>query len=144
MSKLESMQRLAERLIAKAGVERTVTVRWNRDRCKLGRSTIAHAHYDSGDICVRRGVKDWRDLIRHEVAHLLPGGRGHRQSYTRALAKTGDRHAKAAMREYDIAVKGKRHRHDWIRGYEITRRTTTKGLLITYEARCRLCGKETP
>jgi len=144
MSKLESMQGYAEKLLAKAGVERSVSVRWSGDRCRLKPRYLAHAHYDSGDICVRRGLKNWRDTIRHEIAHLLPGGRGHQQSFERALARAGDSHAIAAMRQYDIAVKGKRHHHDWIRGSEQSRKATATGLVVTYDARCRLCGKQVP
>ena len=144
MSKLESMQRYAERLLVKAGIERPVTLQWSGTTCKFSQRLIAHAHYKTGVICVRRGLKDWRDTIRHEVAHLLPGGAGHQRPFTRVLARTGDRHAKAAMRMYDIAVKGKRHHHDWIRGSEQNRMTTAKGLVVTYDARCRLCGKQVP
>jgi hypothetical protein len=144
MGKLETMQRYAVRLLAKANVNRPVNIQWAGATCKLKRREIAHAHYDSGNICIRRGQHNWRDTIRHEIAHLLPGGRGHRQSFTKALARTGDAHAKAAMREYDIAVKGKRHHHKWIRGLEVARRTTSAGLSITYSAHCHLCGKEIP
>jgi len=150
MSKLETMQRQADRLAAKTGISHPVTVRWVSAPCRLNRYTAAHAHVSQRDpnfgaICVKRGAKDLRGLMAHEVAHFLPGGKGgHREGFTRALARAGDRHAIAAMREYDIAVKGKRHHHDWIRGSEQSRRATTRGLIVTYDARCRLCGKQVP
>ena len=149
MSKLESMNRLANKEAKKLGIDVTLTVVWKADcpvrSSRWNRYTTAHAHcypppsVAYGTICVRRGLRDWRSTIKHEVAHFVPKGYGHGNlAFLEARAKQG---SKVAARY--LIQKGKRRcpRHNWMRGRVISEKATGKGLLVLYESRCINCGK---
>ena len=150
MGKLEVMQRLADREAAKLGVTLPInvvwtgTITWHGKPCKVTRNGTAHAHIAKDDpargtICVRRGFEDWRDTIKHEVAHFAPGAHGHGLGYQKARAKQGDRYAKQRLRR---AGKLRCAKHRWIKMAPKDSRATAAGLVITYHARCDECGKE--
>lgn len=90
-------------------------------------------------ICVKRGVVDWRDAIRHEVAHFAPGGNGHGLGFVVARAAQGHRGAKRHL----VAIGARRcPKHFWSRRRVKSRTVSAKGITIVYSAYCTECGKE--
>ena len=145
MASLAVMQRAAEREIKKLGLLAVpVRVQWaGRATCKLSRRWHnAHAHCYPGEmfgtICVRRGLKgDWRELIRHEVAHFGPDGKGHGTGFLKTRAAQG---SVSARRELVAAGKARCARHQWLLGAELERKVTRRGIVVTYSGKCRNCG----
>jgi len=151
MAKLEVMQRLADKEAAKLGIDTKLTVRWSGGECRIrGRYVEAHAHcrkYEDrpltvvtyGWICVKRGITDWRDTIRHEVAHFVTKGQHGSASFLKVRAAQGDRIAKQRL-----VVMGKRRcpGHEWQILSRKETKVTARGLLRLYKAYCTRCGKE--
>lgn len=146
MSKLDSMQRLAEREAHKLGVSDPVTIQWapGEGKCKFRRMELAHAHYrgsERGLICIRRGLRDWRETIKHEVAHLLPGARHDSIGFLRARAKQGSLSARATLAQRG---KGRCPGHEWYDDGLISSTITRKGRVRITRVSCRVCGKSQP
>ena len=147
MATLAAMQRCADRTAAKLGIATPVTVRFSGGDCKLRRRWhLAHAHCHPSDpmfgaVCVRRGLgKGWENTIRHEVAHFAaPKGAHHRQlAFVQACATLGDNGAKSILRH-----EGRMRcpRHEWRSIEQLSSHATSKGLVCTYRAKCRNCGR---
>ena len=146
MSKLESMQRAAERAAHKLGIEVAVSVQWapGKGKCKLRRLELAHAHYrgpERGLIHIRRGLKDWRDAIKHEVAHFVPGARHDSTSFLRARASQGSLPARAALAQRG---KGRCPGHEWYDFALLSNTITRRGRIRITQVACRVCGKRQP
>lgn len=147
MSKLETMHRLARREAVKLGVNPDIVrVEWapGKGQCKLPRYGYAHIHIrgnERGLIHIRRGLKDWRDCIKHEVAHLVPGGRHNGLGFLRARAKQGSLKAKATLAQRG---KGRCPGHSWYQSRLLSETITRRGLVRIYQAACSICGKRVP
>lgn len=147
MASLAAMQRAAEREAKKLGITTPLTVQWaGPSTCKVRKQHAAHAHCGPsasayGMICIRRGnPNDWRETIKHEVAHFAPGANNHGVGFIKALAAQGSIYAKR-----QLVAMGKRRcpKHEWTRlGMPVSQTITPRGLMLTYRAYCRLCGKE--
>ncbi len=152
MGKLDIMQCLADREAKKLGIDTPLTVVWSgtvthNDRpCRVRGFTIAHAHTGKrdgsrGTICIQRGLADWRDTIKHEVAHFVPGGQHTGTGFLRARARQGSRTAKRELR-----ARGKMRcsGHQWRTFTELDRKVRRSGIVVTHAAYCTECGKQIP
>ena len=145
MARLDSMQRLADKEAARLGIPTKLTVRWSGGDCRCTGRSLAHAHVSGdrkGTICVKHPATDWRNTIRHEVAHFGPkGGTINHGSaaFLKARAKQGDRISKQRL-----VVMGLRRcpGHEWNIIERKETKVTSRGLLRLYKAYCRKCGKE--
>lgn len=144
------MQRLANREAVRLGVDMPLRIVFSgtithRDKpCRVRGRVLAHAHVSGpakGTICVARGLKDWRDTIKHEVAHFARGGGNHGLGFLKARAIQGDPSSKLHLIRIGKARCGK---HDWERGRQISVESTRRGMVYTYSAKCWKCGKEIP
>lgn len=156
MASLKTLQAVAEREARKLGVDAPIRVvfsgtisRTDLDKpCRLKARQWAHAHcYKSspeyGTICIRRGLSDWRDTIKHEVAHFVSGGhdhggRGRISGFVKARAKQGDKGAQLAMVR---AGKKRCPKHEWRRDELLSQTMTSRGLVEVYSASCWKCYK---
>lgn len=146
MNKMESFQRLANREAKRLNIEAALTMRWDSDcKYRLNRYTLAHAHCHKGDseygtICIKRGLIDPRETIKHEVAHFVRGGTHRGVGFLKARVKQGSKSAKISLKRM-----GKmRCTHVWGKRREVSRKVTRSGLAVLYEARCYDCGKSIP
>lgn len=154
MPTLEQLQRAADSAARKLNITTTPRVVWAAsarkagDGCWLKRRTLAHAHTGRDwKICVRREYafdpsyqrrRDWESLMRHEVAHFVPEGRGHRNGHVAAMALAGDRRAQRRATRLGMRRCGK---HEWQRIRTISQKWTERGLVTTSVAQCRKCRK---
>ena len=85
MGKLAAMDRLANKEAKKLGIKMRLNV-LRHTQCPTKHQwyyyRVAHAHCypdtkEYGTICIRWGYKDWRNAIKHEVAHFVPNGHDH-------------------------------------------------------------------
>lgn len=156
MASLKTLQAVAEREARRLGVDAPIRVVWSgtitRDdlggkTCKVGRN-LAHAHcYKTsptyGVICFRRGLRDWRETIKHEVAHFVSGGhdhggRGRISGFVKARAMQGDKGAKLALVR---AGKKRCPKHEWRRDELLSETMTSRGLVQRWAASCWKCYK---
>lgn len=87
--------------------------------CKVEPRNWAHCHVRDGKcprgtICISRhvtkvGVKEWHQLIAHEVTHLAVKSSHKSVTFARRMVTLGQ----ADYREARLVRAQKRHRHDW-------------------------------
>ena len=134
------MQRYADKIADKLGVDTRPVLRWSGDNCIVANRHSAHCHvrdsqYPQGTICMRKfnmTVRYMHQVIAHEVTHLAIKSNHSSTTFARKLVRLGQANAREAIR----AKSGKRHHHIYCHHYY------QDGKL--HHSRCGICHKIKP